>query len=352
MTGSPSRPPVGWLRRFALLGALWVPAGLLAIGAGWGLMAHYQHAPLPGVVTARTIEISSGEGFAAIAHELEVQGVLGRRWPFMLLAVLEGKTRRIRAGEYRLMPGLTPQKLLDQLVNGDIRLHRLTLVEGWTFRQVRQAIQGHPELEQTIDDWRGESVMARLDRPGHSPEGQFFPDTYLFARGTPDWIVLEQAHRRLRKELASVWRTRDADLPLESPEALLTLASLIEKETAVSSERPQIAGVFIRRLRLGMPLQTDPTVIFALGADFDGNLTRAHLRQDHPYNTYRISGLPPGPIALVGRAALEAAAHPAPGRAVFFVSRGDGTHVFSETLEEHNRAVNCYQRRLCRGDAP
>jgi UPF0755 protein len=325
---------------------------LLAVGGGWALFNQYRHTPLSGVEVPRIIEIVPGEGFSTITQKFQAQGIIRSRWPFMALAALQGRTTRIRAGEYRLSPGITPQGLLDQLVKGEILLHRLTLVEGWTFRQVRAAVAAHPAVRQTLTDLTDDGVMSALGNPGLSPEGRFFPETYLFPRGTSDLKLLQQAHHRLQAELEAAWAARQPDLPFKSPQELLTLASLVEKETAVGSERPQIAGVFVRRLRLGMPLQTDPTVIFGLGAAFDGNLKRADLQMNHPYNTYRMSGLPPGPIALPGRAALEAAAHPAPGDALYFVSRGDGSHVFSSTLDAHNRAVNCHQRKQCLGVTP
>ncbi|MGB7289259.1 MAG: endolytic transglycosylase MltG [Candidatus Macondimonas sp.] len=339
-------------RKFILLASLWTLVSLLAVGGGWGLFNHYRHSPLSGMETPRIIEIVPGEGFSTITQKLQAQGIIRSRWPFMAMAALQGRTTRIRAGEYRLSPGITPQGLLDQLVKGEILLHRLTLVEGWTFRQVRGAVAGHPEIRQTLTDLTDDAVMGALGDSGLSPEGRFFPDTYLFPRGTSDLKLLQQAHHRLQAELEAAWAARQPDLPFKSPVELLTLASLVEKETALASERPQIAGVFVRRLRLGMPLQTDPTVIFGLGADFDGNIRRRDLQMEHPYNTYRIAGLPPGPIALVGRAALAAAAHPAPGDTLYFVSRGDGSHVFSSTLEAHNRAVNCYQRKQCLGVTP
>jgi UPF0755 protein len=336
-------------RLLALLATLWTPIGLLAVGGGWGLFNQYRHTPLPGVEAPRVIEIAPGEGFSTIIQNFQAQGIIGSRWPFMALVALQGRTTRIRAGEYRLLPGTTPQGLLDQLVKGEILLHRLTLVDGWTFRQVRGAIAGHPEIRQTLTDLTDDAVMVAIGAPGLSPEGQFSPDTYLFPRGTSDLKLLQQAYHRLQAELEAAWAARQSDLPLQSPAELLTLASLVEKETALGSERSQIAGVFVRRLRLGMPLQTDPSVIFGLGTTFDGKLKRADLQMNHPYNTYRIIGLPPGPIALPGRAALEAAAHPAPGDTLYFVSRGDGSHVFSSTLDDHNRAVACYQRNRCLG---
>ncbi|MES1993870.1 MAG: endolytic transglycosylase MltG [Pseudomonadota bacterium] len=339
-------------RMLTLLATLWTPVSLLAVGGGWGLFDHYRHTPLSSITAPMIVEITSGSSFVAITGQLQVQGVIGSRWPFMMLAALQGRTTRIRAGEYRLSPGITPQGLLDQLVKGEILLHRLTLVEGWTFHQVRADLMIHPEIRQTLTALSDEAVMAALGAPTLSPEGRFFPDTYLFPRGTSDLQLLQQAFHRLSKELDAVWRTRQSDLPFKSPEELLTLASLVEKETALASERPQIAGVFVRRLRLGMPLQTDPTVIFGLGEAFDGNLKRTDLQMNHPYNTYRMIGLPPGPIALPGRAALEAAAHPTSGDMLYFVSRGDGSHVFSSTLDAHNRAVDCYQRNRCLGATP
>jgi UPF0755 protein len=341
-----------WARMLALLATLWTPMSLLAVGGAWGLFTHYRHAPLSGVDAPRVIEIAPGEGFFLITRKFQDQGVLGSRWAFMALAALQGRTTRIRAGEYRVSPGITPQDLLDQLVKGEILLHRLTLVEGWTFRQVRERLADHPAIRQTLTHSSDDAVMTAIGAPDLSPEGRFFPDTYLFPRGTADLDLLQQARHRLQTELDAAWRGRQSDLPLKSPEELLTLASLVEKETAVGFEREQIAGVFVRRLRLGMPLQTDPTVIFGLGAAFDGNLKRADLQMNHPYNTYRMTGLPPGPIALPGRAALAAAAHPAPGEALYFVSRGDGSHVFSSTLDAHNRAVDCYQRKQCPGGTP
>ena len=340
-----------WAKALMLWSSLWMFFAWLAVGAGWMLFNHYRYAPLPGITAPLVIEIASGSSFVATAGQLRDQGVIGSGWPFMVLAGLQARVAHIRAGEYRLLPGLTPQGLLDQLVKGDILLHRLTLVEGWTFHQIRADLMARPEIRQTLAGLSDAAVMAALGITDLSPEGHFFPDTYLFARGTSDLQLLQQAHHRLNQELDAAWRTRAPDLPLKSPEELLTLASLVEKETAVASERPQIAGVFVRRLRLGMPLQTDPTVIFGLGEAFDGNLKRADLLMNHPYNTYRIIGLPPGPIALPGRAALEAAAHPASGDALYFVARGDGSHVFSSTLDTHNRAVDCYQRHRCQGAA-
>ena len=334
----------------ALLSTLWTPLALLAIGSGWATFEHYRHGPL-GITSPRIIEIQPGDGFSAITRSLQQQDILDWRWPFIALALFEGRTAQIRAGEYRLAPGLTPQGLLDQLVKGEILLHRVTLVEGWSAVQARTALRQHPAIR-PIPDLDMPNLMATLGAPDLSPEGQFFPDTYFFARGTTELALLRQAHERMQQELARAWAARAPDLPLGTPYDLLILASLVEKETASADERAEIAGVFVRRLQQAMPLQTDPTVIFALGEDFSGNLTREHLLRDHPYNTYRNRGLPPGPIALVGRAALEAAAHPAPGRALYFVSRGDGTHVFSETLEAHNRAVACHQRRICQGTPP
>jgi UPF0755 protein len=219
----------------------------------------------------------------------------------------------------------------------------LTLVEGWTFRQVMEALQADERLEHLIEDPSAEAVMARLGRRGVHPEGRFFPDTYHFTRGSSDLDILKRAHAAMERVLAEEWEARADGLPIESPDEALILASIIEKETGLASERAEIAGVFVRRLRLGMRLQTDPTVIYGLGDDFDGNLRRADLRNDHPYNTYVHAGLPPTPIALPGREAIRAALNPADGETLYFVARGDGSHAFSVTLEEHNRAVRKYQ---------
>jgi UPF0755 protein len=301
------------------------------------------------------VEVPSGGTLSALGRRLAAAEVLDHPRLLTLYARWRGDDARIRAGEYRLEPGLTPRTLLDKLVEGDVILHAVTIVEGWRFADMLRVIRAHPAVRDT--DLDTEALMVELGEPGRPPEGLFFPDTYRFARGTRDVELLARAREAMRRELEAAWSMRDPDLPLETPYELLTLASIVEKETGLAAERPAIAGVFVRRLRIGMRLQTDPTVIYGLGDAFDGDLRRRDLVTDTPYNTYTRSGLPPTPIALPGRGALRGAARPEEGEALYFVAtgRGDGSHRFSATLEEHNRAVADYLRALrsrADGDAP
>ena len=257
---------------------------------------------------------------------------------------LSGQGRQIRAGSYEIEVGTTPWELLRKLVRGEEALRSLTLVEGWTFRQFRSALAKAERLVPETQILSDAQVMERLGRPGLSAEGRFFPDTYNYAKGSGELALLRRALRAMDRQLAAAWAGRSQASPLKAPEQALILASIIEKETGVASDRPLIAGVFSNRLARGMPLQTDPSVIYGLGAHFDGNLRRRDLLADTPWNTYTRVGLPPTPIAMPGRAALDAAARPAPTQALYFVARADGSSAFSNTLEEHNRAVNKYQR--------
>lgn len=257
---------------------------------------------------------------------------------------ISGQARLIKAGSYELMPGTSPRKLLSMLVRGEEALKNVTLVEGWTFAQVRAALQKAELLAPETIGLEPKMIMEQLGRPGVHPEGRFFPDTYTYAKGSSDLALLKRAARAMDKRLDAAWSMRNADTPLKSPEQALILASIIEKETGKASDRAQIGGVFSNRLRIGMPLQTDPTVIYGLGSQFDGNLRKRDLQADTPYNTYTRGGLPPTPIAMPGRAALLAAVQPAPTQALYFVARGDGSSHFSSNLDEHNRAVNKYIR--------
>ena len=254
-----------------------------------------------------------------------------------------GQASRVRAGEYRLTDDLVPDTLLALLVSGRSIEYQLTLVEGWNIRQVRAAVAAHDALAHTISELDDATLMERLGRPGVHPEGRFFPDTYSFLRGTTDLAFLTRAMARMDEQLAAAWAARADDIPLKTPEEALILASIVEKETGLASERPDIAGVFTRRLHRGMKLQTDPTVIYGMGERFDGNIRRKDLREDTPYNTYVHRGLPPTPICMPGREALDAAVNPADGKTLYFVARGDGSHAFSETLKQHNAAVRKYQ---------
>jgi peptidoglycan lytic transglycosylase G len=255
-----------------------------------------------------------------------------------------GLARSIRAGSYEIEPGVTPRTLLDKMVRGDEVLEQVRFIEGWTLRQLRTELARARNLRPLSARMSEAELMAALGSPGVPAEGRFFPDTYAYSRGVSDLTVLKRAHAALQRRLEAAWAERAPDLPLKSPDEALVLASIIEKETGRATERGLIAGVFANRLRRGMPLQTDPTVIYGLGPDFDGNLRKRDLLADGPYNTYTRAGLPPTPIALAGAASLRAAVRPEPTRALYFVARGDGSSVFSETLADHNRAVNTYQR--------
>lgn len=332
-------------------------AGALAFVAtaawlGWRQYErHWLDAPLPALTESVTFEVPQGASLAAVARDLERRGLLDRPRTWLRHGVRSGLATRIQAGEYRLLPGTSPATLLDQFVAGDVVLHALTVPEGWTFRQALKLIQAHPLVRVELEGLADEDLLARLGIAEKHPEGLFFPDTYRFPRGTSDRALLLQAHARLERELQAAWADRAVDLPLETPREALILASLVEKETAAADERPLIAGVFVNRLRKGMRLQTDPSVIYGLGERFDGNLRRRDLVEDTPYNSYTRAGLPPTPIALVGREALVAATRPAVTPALYFVATGlgDGRHYFSETLEAHNRNVSRHLANLRTG---
>lgn len=313
-----------------------------------GAAAWWLHEPMPLKLQPGAqvvdLEIEPGTRANTVA---EVVVASGADVPTPLLQLwfrLSGQARQIKAGSYEIAPGTTPRKLLSMLVRGEETLKNVTLVEGWNFNQVRAALQ---KAEQLVPDTQGlspETIMEKLGRPGIHPEGRFFPDTYTYAKGASDLAVLKRAARAMDKRVEATWALRSPDTPLKSPEQALILASIVEKETGKASDRAQIAGVFINRLRLGMPLQTDPTVIYGLGDKFDGNLRKRDLQTDTSYNTYTRVGLPPTPIAMPGKAALLAAVQPAPTKALYFVARGDGSSQFSSNLDEHNRAVNKYIR--------
>ena len=259
-----------------------------------------------------------------------------------------GQARRIRAGSYEIGPGTTPAALLNKMVRGDEAQAAVRLIDGWTFRQVRAELAKAEALKPASVGMSDEALMAALGSPGRSPEGWFFPDTYAYSKGSTDLAVLQRAHRAMQKRLAAVWAERAPDTPLKTPDEALTLASIVEKETGMAADRGKVAGVFANRLRIGMPLQTDPSVIYGLGPSFDGNLRKRDLQTDTPYNTYLRPGLTPTPIAMPGKASLLAAVRPEPTKALYFVARGDGSSAFSETLADHNRAVNKYQRGASR----
>jgi UPF0755 protein len=317
---------------------------LMAAGIMLGVYQRFQNTPLQLPASETIYEIPPGTSLQQLANDLYDRDIIEHPRLFILLGRELDVARRLQAGEYRLATGMTPQTLLQLLVDGKVIQHAITLVEGQTFREILLRIQAHPFIEVTLQDLDNAEIMSRLGHPGVHPEGRFLPDTYHFTRGTTDLAFLQRAFAAMSKYLESAWPDRDADLPLQTSGEALILASIVEKETGLVEERPIIAGVFIRRLRKGMRLQTDPTVIYGLGEKFDGNLRRRDLESDTPYNTYTRSGLPPTPIAMPGAAAINAVLHPASGDSLFFVSRGDGSHYFSATVEEHNLAVDKYQR--------
>jgi UPF0755 protein len=322
-----------------LLGLLALLAGLLA----WQRFEHFRASPA-GAGEGAVLLIERGAGFAAILGKLRALGVdAGHDLEWKLLALRMDALPRLQAGEYALSPALSPEAILRKLIEGDVLRHRFTVVEGWSMRELRAALAADPVLADDLAGLDDAALMARLGRPDVPAEGRFLPETYLFVRGDGALDLLRRAADAMDAALAEAWAGRQPDLPLASPDELLTLASIIEKETGKAAERAEIAGVFVRRLRLGMRLQTDPTVIYGLGEAFDGNLRRRDLRTDTPFNTYTRAGLPPHAIAMPGRAALAAAAHPAEGDSLFFVARGDGSHHFSRTYAEHRAAVRRYQ---------
>jgi len=329
------------LRRVAI--AL-IVLGMAGAVAGYGVFQRWLDAPLAIEEGPLEIEIPRGQSLGATARKLETSGVLSHpRW-LQLYARAGGVDARIMAGEYAIPPGTTPRTLLALLESGEVIQRSVTIVEGWTFRDLRRALERAPYLDNTLAGQDEAAVMAALGEPEQPAEGLFFPDTYLFARGTTDLEILRQARNRMRRELETAWAARAEGLPVTTPYEALILASIVEKETALASERARIAGVFTERLRIGMRLQTDPTVIYGLGTQYDGNLRRADLERDGPYNTYTRAGLPPTPIALPGTGALRAAVHPDERDELYFVATGlpDGSHEFSRTLSEHQAAVRRY----------
>jgi UPF0755 protein len=302
------------------------------------------NAPMP-IAGPEPYFIPPGRSFSAVAQDLAAKRLVARPTYLAWLARLQGIDGRIRAGEYRLTPGMTPLRFLELLARGTVIQHAFTVVEGWTFRQLLGALRAADYLEPTLDGLDDAQVMGRLGYPGILPEGRFLPDTYFVTLGTKDSALLRRAYRAMQRRLEREWERRAPGLPLDNPYQALVLASIVEREATLAPERAVIAGVFVRRLRVGMPLQADPTVIYGLGQRFDGNLTRSDLQANTPYNTYVHAGLPPTPIALPGLAALQAVLHPEVGKEMYFVARGDGSHQFSETLEQHHLAVRRYQQK-------
>lgn len=327
------------LKRCFFLGAL--SAVIIAAAAVFWCL-QWLRAPLPLPAAGLKLELQAGDSLGQLVYRLQARGALPHPRILLGYARLTGATG-VKVGEYAVAAGTTPLALLEQLIDGDVISYRVTLVEGWTYAQALQALHRHPRLAATLGGLDMAQQLALLDIGLAHPEGWFFPDTYQFTAGTSDVDILRRAHQRMRRILSAAWETRAAGLPYEDLYQVLIMASIVERETGQPSERGQIAGVFVRRLQNNMRLQTDPTVIYGLGDAFDGNLRRRHLQQATPYNTYVIRGLPPTPIALPGREAIYATLNPEEGDTLYFVAKGDGSHQFSKTLEEHNRAVRRYQ---------
>ncbi|MCY4154358.1 MAG: endolytic transglycosylase MltG [Gammaproteobacteria bacterium] len=324
---------------------LFIPVVIIAL-AGWWLYQDVRtqlDTPLNLDSPAQFV-IAPGMPLRAVAEEMAARGWFEHPRYLQLEGRLRGVETSIKAGEYLLEPGVTALSLLDMIVAGRVAQHALTIPEGWTFRQIINALHAHPHLKRTLHSTTPARVMLEIGYPGYAAEGRFFPDTYYFPAGSSDRDFLRRALKRMETVLNEEWETRAPGLPYRSSYQALIMASLIEKETAVPEERELVAGVFVRRLEQNMKLQTDPTVIYALGDSFDGDLRRRDLKLDSPFNTYRYRGLPPTPIAAAGRAAIRAALHPAPGESLYFVATGDnGGHHFSRSLAEHNQAVAKYQ---------
>ena len=330
-----------------LKGLLKIALGLLLLGLLAGLgAAWWLHQPLDTGAGQPTLDLSIEPGTPpkAVAQAVVDAGAQTSARALYAWFRLSGQSRQMRAGSYEIAPGTTPRRLLAMLVRGEESLRNVTLVEGWNWRQLRQALAKAEQLKPDSQGLSDEALMAQLGRPGVAPEGRFYPDTYSYAKNSSDLKVLARALKAMDKQLTKAWAARANGVSLKSPEEALTLASIVEKETGKGADRAMISSVFHNRLRIGMMLQTDPTVIYGLGEAFDGNLRKFHLRTDTPWNTYTRAGLPPTPIAMPGKAALMAAVQPASSQALYFVARGDGSSHFSASLDEHNRAVNRYQR--------
>lgn len=329
----------------AFIKKLLVTGVIVSVAAVAGF-SYWAKSPLDTGGKAVEFSIAPGSGVGAAAQQMAKAGVPVNPQLFNILARVTGEAGRIKAGSYELKPDTSPRRLLTQLVRGEFAQEAITIVEGWTFRQMRAAIAAHGRLRHDTVKLSDEELMQKVSSEYKTPEGLFFPDTYLFAKGSSELEIYKKAHQAMMKHLQTAWEGRDPSLPYKTPYEALTMASIIEKETGQKSERNMIAGVFVNRLRTGMMLQTDPTVIYGMGERYVGDIRKKDLQTDTPYNTYMRAGLPPTPIALPGMQSLHAALAPAKTQALYFVARGDGTSQFSDNLNDHNRAVNQYQRRI------
>ena len=321
---------------------LFLAFAVFATAAGW--LIYYADTPLQLPRTPLEFSLKQGSSLRSGAKQLTEIGVLDDPWSFIVMARVLGKAGEIKAGNYEFTNNLTPYRLLTKLTKGDVTMKEIAFIEGWTFNQLRKALDDYPGIRHDSANLSDEEILKRIGATENTAEGLFFPDTYFFNDGMSDLTILKRAYRTMESNLATVWETRAKDLPFSDTHQALIMASIVEKETAQASERRMVAAVLINRLRLGMKLQADPTVIYGLGDKFDGNLRKRDLTGDTIYNTYTREGLPPTPIALPGLASIQATLNPADTKALYFVSRGDGTSHFSESLEEHNRAVTKYQK--------
>ena len=317
---------------------------VLAALAVAGYAAWYVYTPLAVAKVPVEVEIARGASLRSAMDQLEKSGVKLRRLEFEALVRALHKERDIKAGSYELAEPLTPMELIEMLTRGDVTQAEVRLIEGWTFVQFRAALDASPDLRHESTGLEDSQILAKLQAPEPNPEGLFFPDTYLFNKRSSDLAVLRRAYRAMQRHLKQEWEARYPNLPYQTPYEALIMASIIEKETGKPADRDLVGGVLVNRLRIGMRLQADPTIIYGLGASFDGNLKKNHLLEDGPYNTYTRAGLPPTPIAMPGFASLRSAMRPGKTEALYYVSRGDGTSHFSRNLDEHNRAVSKYQR--------
>jgi UPF0755 protein len=322
---------------------VWLAVLAVALGALGAFVQQRLAAPLPLPQSPYDFEVRTGASLTSVARELTAAGVLQHPAWLSVYGRLRGVDRTIKAGSYEIDQGITLPDLLARLTQGDVTQTSIQVVEGTTFAALKTALRANPGVVNTVLDLPDAEILARIGASGDNAEGLFFPDTYFFATNSPDILLLKRLHGALDTKLLRAWAVRDPELPLTTPYEALILASIVEKETGNAADRPLVASVFVNRLRHGMRLQTDPTVIYGLGAGFDGNLHKRDLEADTPYNTYTRDGLPPTPIALPSQASIDAVMHPAKTPYLYFVSRGDGTSAFSATLAEHNRAVARYQ---------
>ncbi len=326
-----------------VLRTLIVVGALGSVGVSFWL-GYFALRPVEVAPLARHFNVEHGSSLRSVAEQFERDGLISDRWSFLVLARLLGNAGDIKAGSYSVGVRVTPRRLLDKIVSGDFAQSELLFIEGWTFRQIRNVLDQHPVVKHDSAGLSDAQILERLGLEERFPEGLFFPDTYYFAAGTSDLTILRQAYLRMQTKLDALWEQRAKGLPVANAYQALILASIVEKETGRADERDMVAAVFVNRLKSGMRLQSDPSVIYGLGASFDGNLRRRDLETDQRYNTYTRYGLPPTPIAMPGEASIQATLNPANSPARYFVARGDGSHEFSATLSEHNRAVNKYQR--------